>query len=274
MSELTVDREKCNICGICVKECPLYIIKMQDAESLPAWSDDGESLCVKCGHCVISCPTTAISVNSITPDACIEVKRDLLPSAEQVELFLKSRRSVRAYKDKKVPRELLSKLIDIARYAPSGHNTQPVHWLVIENPNEVRRLAGIVADWMRMVIEDNPAMAQALHLDRIIIDWDRGNERIMRGAPHAIVAYGRKDNFMAPQAATIALTTLELAAYGYGLGACWAGYFHAAASGFPPMVEALGLPEGYNCLGAMMVGYPQHRFYRIPTRNQPHILWR
>jgi nitroreductase len=36
-------------------------------------------------------------------------------------------------------------------------------------------------------------------------------------------------------ACAIALTYLELATYSLGLGACWAGYFSAAAAFYPPM---------------------------------------
>jgi nitroreductase len=145
---------------------------------------------------------------------------------------------------------------------------------VIEDLKEVRRLAGIVADWMRFAIKEMPQMADSLHLDLIVADWEQGNDRIMRGAPHAIVVYAPAGNVMAPGAAPVALTYLELAAYSLGLGACWAGYFQLGAAYYAPMIEALQLPEGHKSLGAMMVGYPKHSFSRIPLRNEPVILWR
>jgi len=40
------------------------------------------------------------------------------------------------------------------------------------------------------------------------------------------------------------------------------------------MKEALQLPEEHQTFGAMMVGYPRHRFRRIPLRNKPTIIWR
>ena len=274
MSALEVNQDKCNSCGICVLTCPIGIIQMDDANTLPLWIQNGGELCIKCGHCVATCPTDAIAVDSIRPEVCDSIDKGLLPSPEQVELLIKSRRSIRVYKEDKVPRDILAKLVDIARYAPSGHNMQPVNWLIIEDSNEVKRLAGFVADWMRATIKDNPGMAQAFRLDRLIQSWDSGKDTIMRSAPHAIVAYGHKANPIAPQAGVIALTTLELAAYAQDLGACWAGYFHAAAMTFPPMIEALNLPEDHQCLGAMMIGYPKHKYLKIPTRNEPQIIWR
>jgi nitroreductase len=48
------------------------------------------------------------------------------------------------YKDKSVDKAELNKLINIARYAPSGHNLQPVEWLVLGDKAELKRLSGIV----------------------------------------------------------------------------------------------------------------------------------
>jgi nitroreductase len=247
---------------------------MKGDNALPSWVEIGEERCIDCGHCVAVCAPGAAILGSMKPEDCAPIIRGLLPTAEQVEHFLKSRRSIRAYKEKPVPRETLAKLIDIARYAPSGHNSQPLHWLVFEDPAEVKRLAGLVVDWMRVAIKDMSPTAEFLRFDLIIEAWGSGIDRVMRGAPHAIVAHAPADNVFAPQSSPIALTYLELAAYGLGLGACWAGYFQAAASFHPPMQEALQLPEGHISLGAMMIGYPKHRFSRIPLRKEPPVIWR
>jgi hypothetical protein len=62
---------------------------------------------------------------------------------------------------------------------------------------------------------------------------------LKKSAPIVIVAHAAKDDLMAPTASTIALSYLELTATSMGLGCCWAGYFNAAATNFPPMMEAL-----------------------------------
>jgi nitroreductase/NAD-dependent dihydropyrimidine dehydrogenase PreA subunit len=274
MSRLIVNGDKCNSCGLCALECPAVIIEVPDPEALPFWTNGGEERCINCGHCVSVCPLAAISLDTMSPQECAPVEKKLLPSSEQVELLLKSRRSIRVYRQKPVSREILTKLIDIARYAASGHNSQPLQWLVIEDSKEVKRFAGMVADWMRIAIKEMPQLADSLHLDLIVADWEQGNDRIMRSAPHAIVVHAPANNVMAPGAAPVALTYLELTAYSLGLGACWAGFFQLCAAFYAPMMEALQLPEGHKSLGAMMVGYPKHRFSRIPLRNEPVITWR
>mgnify|MGYP002065428373 CR=1 FL=1 len=117
-------------------------------------------------------------------------------------------------------------------------------------------------------------MAAALHMDMVVDAWDKGHDRICRSAPHLVVAHAAKANPMAPAAATIALTYLELAVASLNLGACWAGYFNVAASFWPPLKEALELPEGHVPMGTMMVGRPSYRYQRLPLRNQVQITWR
>ncbi len=274
MTLFVIDQEKCKQDGLCVAECPMVIIQLKDNESVPIPTEDAEELCINCGHCVAVCPHGAMSHKNMTPEQCPPVRKDWLLNPDQVEHFLRSRRSIRTYKEEPVEREVLTKIIDIARFAPSGHNLQPVRWRVIYDGQEVRRLAGIVIDWMRDLLEKGEPLAKALHMDRAVAAWESGVERICRGAPHVIVAHAPKEERTAPQACTIALTYLELAAPSFGLGACWAGYFNAAANFWPPMQEALDLPEEHISFGAMMVGYPKYKYQRLPLRNEARITWR
>ena len=131
-----------------------------------------------------------------------------------------------------------------------------------------------VRDWMQSLIDANSPLADAMHLDRPVAAWDAGVDRILRGAPHVIVAFAHQDDRTAPAACTIAQTYLELAAHALGLGACWAGYFNAAANMWPPLQETLGLPQGHVSFGAMMVGYPRFKYHRIPPRRTARIKWR
>lgn len=274
MALLTVDPEKCARDGICVAECPARIVELVDEESFPSLIEGGEEFCINCGHCVAVCPRGALSLETMAPEECWPMQKGLLPSAEQVDHFLRSRRSIRSYKKQPVDEELLRSLIDVARYAPSAHNSQPVHWLVIDGFDPVQQLAAIVIDWMRFAIRSEDPLAQLMHFDRVVAAWERGVDRVLRGAPHLIVAHGEADFRATQSSCTIALTYLELAAYAHGLGACWAGYFNAAATSYEPMQKALALPEGHASVGAMMIGHPKFQYHRIPLRSRAIIDWR
>jgi len=269
-----IDIQKCKRDGICAAVCPLKLITVSEEDKLPLPIDKAEKQCIKCGQCVASCPYGAFSLNVMKPEECAQFDAKLLPSAEQVKSFLTSRRSIRVYKKQPVDRETLADIIDTARYAPTAVNIQPVKWLVIEAAEEVNRLAGLVVDWMRNVIKEDPELAKGLGMKRFVADWEAGQDRICRGAPHLIIAHANGAIAASQSSCTIALTYLELAAFSKGLGACWAGFFHRAATLYPPIMQALNLPEGHQVFGAMLVGYPQYRYYRIPQRKKAAVTWR
>lgn len=274
MSIISIDPSKCKRDGICVATCPMGLIEMTDQEAYPTPIAVAEKLCINCGHCVAVCPQGALSLKTMKPKDCVPISKDLFPSSEAAKHLLTARRSIRRYTNQPVERKILAEMIDTARYAPSGHNVRPVDWLVIDDTNEVNRLAAMVIDWMRFCIKEKPEMAKPLHMDLVVAAWEKGEDKVCRSAPHVIVTHAPGAMGVAQSSCTIALTYLELTAFSMGLGACWAGYFSLAANFYPPMTKALNLPEGHQCFGAMMVGYPKYRYHRIPLRNEAVITWR
>lgn len=65
---------------------------------------------------------------------------------EQFESLAKSRRSVRHFTDQPVSRELLTRLLEIAHWAPSGYNLQPTHFLVVTEAATKERLCHACMD--------------------------------------------------------------------------------------------------------------------------------
>ncbi len=291
-----IDAQKCKHDGICAAVCPLKLITFNKKNKLPAPIDKAEKQCIHCGHCITVCPSGAFTLKTIKPgklrvdldgslyygpvsqqtmkpEDCEQVNAKLLPSTEQVRQFLTTRRSIRAYQSRPVDRETLSGIIDTACYAPTARNLQPVNWLVIENAGKVSLLSGLAIEWMRHVINDEPELAKSMNMKRLVDDWDKGIDRICHGAPHVIIAHAEEDLTSSQTSCTIALTYLELAAFAAGLGACWAGFFNAAANFYPPMKDALSLPDGHQCFGAIMVGYPRYQYHRIPLRKKAVVTW-
>lgn len=273
MALFTVDLDKCNKDGICADVCPFRIIAF-DKENGPRPVRGAEELCIDCGHCVAACPFGALDHRSMAAADCPPLAKADLLGPEEAERFLRARRSIRRFVDQPVERELMSRLIGIASHAPSGHNSQPVRWLVVDDAADIKKLAGLTVDFVRWMIENTPEIAAALHMDRVVAAWEAGMDPVLRQTPALVIAYAEKDDRAAPMACTIALTYLELAASPLGLGTCWAGYFLRAAMAFPPMQQALGLPEGMTSFGAMMVGRPVYRYHRLPLRKKPDITFR
>lgn len=273
MDLFEINRQTCKKDGICAAVCPSGLIDFKKGEC-PTPIAGADELCIRCGHCVAVCPTASLSHREMPMDKCPPILKELRLSRAQCEQFLRARRSIRTYKKQPVPRNEMLQLIDLARYAPTGSNSQSVEWLVLGNRDELKHLAGITVDCMRRMLDNGSGIALSLHYDRVVRRWEEGEDVIFRGAPVVIITHAAKDDFIAPRSSTIALSYLELTATGMSLGCCWAGYFQMAATTYPPMMEALPIPEGHQCLGAMMVGYPRFGYHRLPLRKTPTITWR
>lgn len=274
MNLITIDREKCNQDGICVSECPARILVMEKNEDFPVPSLEFEEYCIRCGHCVAVCPSGALSLDWLEPENCRKMDKSLALTPEQAEQFLRGRRSIRCFKEKTVPKETLEKLLEVACSAPSAKNKQPWHWIVVQEPQEVRRVAGLVVEGMQAFLESDPEEGKTRGYHRVVAAWDSGIDRVCREAPHLIIVHAEQDWTYAPEDTALALSLLDLYATSIGLGVCWGGYIYKAINTFPPLFDALGLPSGHLAFGAVMVGYPKFKYQRIPVRNQTHVTWK
>lgn len=273
MSIIIIDQKRCKKDGICTLVCPTGAIQIPSQDAYPTPVEDVPKLCINCGHCLAACPQGALSLETMTLNECPSVDKNMMPDSVQIEHFLSARRSIRNYLKKPVEKQMLSKLIRTASYAPSGCNFQPVHWMVIEEPDKLQLLAELVIDWMRIVVREKPEIAEQLNFESHITGWEKGEDKILRGAPHVIIAHSHGTTSGAQLMCTIAITYLELAAFSSGLGSCWAGFLMIAALQYPPLQQALNLPPGHQCYGALMVGYPKYKYNVIPKRNTPNIKW-
>ncbi len=273
MKPIKVDYDKCNADGICADVCPRKLIAV-DEKAKPRPIPEAAELCISCGHCLASCPTSAISLNEITPENCPPINKGLWPDYNQLDQLFKSRRSIRVYKNKPVDRKIIDTLLETCRFAPSGSNAQPVNWIIASGSKRLKALAQLVIDWMSHAVETRQPLAERLRLDNVVKSWDRGEDRIFRGAPMVIMTHAFETGSLSLESCVIAMTYFDLAAASMGLGACWVGYLMLAATQHAPLKKALGIPQDHRLYGAMVFGYPKYTYHRIPPRNQPKVvLW-
>ena len=251
----------------------MSVIDPADEETLPRVPEGKSPMCISCGHCEAFCPTGALmqspGTSRVRTETATIASTEISPG--QLGTYLKSRRSVRQYRPEPVARETIGDLLAIAQYAASGGNGQPVEWLVIHDPEKVRKVAGLTVEWMRELVKSNhPMSSYAPHL---IAAWESGNDVICRGAPHLLVSHIPDGNPIAPTDAIIALTHVDIAAPAYGVGTCWAGFVAMASRSFKPLLDFYSLPDGRVPAYAMMFGYPRFTPRHIPRRKPVQVTW-
>lgn len=142
-----------------------------------------------------------------------------------------ARRSVRKYKAKPVEREKIETLLQVAMAAPSGRNTRPWHFYVVEGKEKMQKLKAIMPNGQ----------------------YD---------APCSITVCGDMDNSMCDtvkkywvQDCTAALENILNAAPELDLGTVWLGVY-PNEDRMKPVIDFLGLPKNIVPLAVLYVGYP------------------
>jgi nitroreductase/NAD-dependent dihydropyrimidine dehydrogenase PreA subunit len=273
MPLFTVDETLCKRDGICAAECPTGVIDFRDDGTPPSPASGTDRTCINCGHCVAVCPHGALSLATMPSEACQSIDRGLLPSPESFGHMARSRRSIRSYKPDALPHSVIEQVIDTARYAPTGTNSQMTGWCAANGREKTGPLAGMAVDWMEHLLGSKHPLARNYALDRVVTAWKQGHDGILRGAPALVVAHAPKDYMGGSIDCHIAMATLELAAFSRGLGACWAGFLLMAANSWDPLRKALNIPGDCSPHAAMMLGYPKYTYHRVPLRKEAEITW-
>ena len=272
MSVIKVDVEKCNRDGICIDVCPLGLLSA-DREGRPEMLPGRAEYCIGCGHCVAVCPKGAMDNSKNPLRENTEVPEKYSPDPDQGLLFLRSRRSIRRYKNEPVPREKVLELLEIARFAPSGHNSQGISYLVVDGAENLAQLREIVAEWMRGAVKSSPELSAYLNIPALIKAHEKGADPVLRGAPLLIVAHAPAGLLPAQVSTVLSLEYVELFATALGLGTCWAGIAQRCSQSFPAFSQFLKIPAERKITGMLMAGYPKYRYRRMPTRNPLDVAW-
>ena len=272
MSQIIIDKKKCTKCNTCTTVCIMGIIDKVTSSGYPTIPEEKADYCIKCGHCESFCAQKALTLDFLIEEKINTTYLDRSIDSQNLAFYIKSRRSVRHYSPKTVDKELIAKVIDIARYAASGGNGQPVKWIVIHDPSEVKHIASLTIDWMRTI--QNTSHPLAAYSSVLISAWDRGLDKICHNAPHLLFAHVPINPVDDPTEAIIALTHFDIAAPAFAIGTCWAGFVKMALNNYKPLQDLLLIPEGRKAACPMLFGYSSYKRSSIPRRNPVDITWR
>lgn len=206
---------------------------------------------------------------------------------------IRSRRSIRRFKPDPVPREVLEKLLENCRWAPSSRNTQPWELLILGGKvmEEVKaRLTEKVKAKAKVNLDVSAPDPPEPHITRAAEQTDRvdiyqfppGTEKLDEKRAEYWINGGRFHN--APNGIFLCIErplypwavfdsgimaqTICLAALAHGLGACPT----RRVVNWPDMLrETLGLPESKLFVLGIAIGYPDHKALvnNFPRHREP-----
>ena len=285
-----IDPSLCTGCELCVLICPASILA-QDEQKIVYFQDDKVEICIKCGHCMAMCETSAISIEGLSYDINFKPLPQTNWNNTAFMDFLLARRSVRIFKDKPVPVDVLQKIIDALSTAPFGVNPDNVEITVVNDKKVIEKalpymskmyvqLAQItkvpLLGWFllrTMPKEVSNTLVNFIipHVNKGIYDSSTGIDDITRNAPALILFHAKKGAEEHTVDAHIYLTYSLLTAHSLGLGASAIGLIGPAINQSKPLRKLFRIPDGNEVIESMIVGYPKFPFKRAIVRPRTKV---
>lgn len=129
---------------------------------------------------------------------------------------IKSRRSIRKYEDRQIPRDVIEKIIEAGLYAPSAGGTQGGIVVAIRNKRELSVMGRINCDELpRRMVEGLKVSDE----QPSIID-DEKIHNAFYGAPTVCAIFAHGDNMYAVADTFCIASMMMLAAHELGIGSC------------------------------------------------------
>ena len=167
---------------------------------------------------------------------------------------IKSRRSIRSYETKPVPKDILLTIVEAANHAPSGMNAQPWRFVVVEDAGFRRKLLETAIPNCKKYLEDVVKPANPQRYEVILKRYAEMVDPIYYGAPAMVFVIGAGPN--AADACPMACHNMMLVAKSLGLGSCWVK-FGSMVTDNPEVVNGLELKADEKIFGPILLGYPK-----------------
>ncbi len=190
-------------------------------------------------------------------------------SAELILSTIASRRTTRFYLDIPVPRELVDKVLEAARSAPSAHNSQPWVFYLIETPTVRLKLVGeMVDEWERAMRSDGrPRELIEKTKLKFTHRFSKAPVLIVACVNHGALYYERYadthrktlEGILGHHSLAAAIENMLLAAHALGLGSCW---YSAPLFCSERVKKALGMECELEPAALITMGYPSRRGHK------------
>lgn len=259
--DFMVDKEKCIQCHLCVSDCPVLII--DGTSEYPGIKENKEELCLKCQHCLAICPTGAISIWGKNPEDSVVVG-NVLPQPEALQHVIKTRRSIRKFKDEEIDKKLIHHLLETAAYAPTSKNNNAVLFSVVDDKMNLSELRTLTYEAIKKAQKEGRLPRELAYMNRFQILWfNKQVDILFRHAPHLLISSVPKDVADPESDVIIALSYFELLANSQGIGTMWNGFAKWAIDQITPEIRRkIGIPEDHVLGAVMLFGKPAVTYAR------------
>lgn len=266
MNLFDINTAKCVKCGACVRDCFFGALKTGE-DGFPVMQNPQK--CMRCQHCMAICPKAAICFDGKNPADSVVIEGLALPGAEEVENWIRTRRSMRRYQQRDVEPEKLDRILKALANSPTGCNARSLTFTCYSS---MASMTAFKAKFIKAIEEHRDGTKLLPRWLAVpAIKMRRGGEDMFfRGAPGLLIISSDEKN---PAVTTpledvaAACANFELIAQAHGLGTCWCGFLKLVQQEVPELLEKTSGIRRTTPFYAMMFGYPAVTYQRGVQRD-------
>lgn len=272
---MQVDQNKCIGCQKCIGDC-----LVRDIELVKGKAQIKNEKCFKCGHCIAICPVSAVNSTKYKMAEVKEYHSEKFEvPAENLLNFIKFRRTIRQFKDQKVEKNKIKKIIETGRFTPTGSNQQDVSFTVVEDE---------IGDFRKLILENLNKKGKAIlanltpetrkfknyaemwvKMYQNYKNHNLENDLLFFEAPLVIVISAKSQVNGALAAANMELMTNAL-----DLGALFSGFTLRGAQKQKEVRDFLNIKTDKEIVTILVIGYPAVSYKRTVPRKEADITWK
>jgi nitroreductase/NAD-dependent dihydropyrimidine dehydrogenase PreA subunit len=273
---ITLDPNKCNRCGLCIRRFDGYCIS-EDA-GMPVID---YRLCNVCQKCVAICPSRAFLVNHTEP---VRIEGQMRLEPEELRSLLSRRRSIKVFlTNEKLSKPTIQEIVSVAKYAPNQHKNidavviTSVQMLDTIDQRALRLYKRIytvlfsvkVLTWIfRIFSSDLFVTKRKMEYDLFV------RKQILKpGAQALVVLVGNKKAAVTESSAQYLLATMIIFAESIGIGTCLMDSIKIVMNLNKKIRKEISVEGGKKVLGVLALGHSAEKIVNIPRGYELNILW-
>ena len=197
---------------------------------------------------------------------------------------INNRQSIRSYKPKPIPKDVINTIIEAGNQAPSRGREekgtkkflfQPWRFVVVEDPEFKQKLVKTTLPFWKKMIESMKETHPEIY-EQVMMQYetmDEPKDMVYYSAPVILFVIGPAGYAVS---CALACENIMIAATSLGLGSCYVG-FGAMVKGDADVVQALELTDDERIYGPILLGYPKEEPSALasirPKKKEPMIKW-
>jgi nitroreductase len=189
---------------------------------------------------------------------------------------IKSRRSIRNFKNKVIPKHLLEEIIESARFAPSSHNSQPWNFIIIRNEKKINNLSNDIKKWYVSTLKITAPLLLIKDVRKSALEMKKraqsGRDLFFYHAPCVIIIHAPDRRFFL-QDCCCAAQNIMLAARSLDIGSCWIGFADIALNNSRKMKKALKIPFSNKVMATIILGFTEKFPAQALPRKEHNQTW-